>query len=56
MTRLSSNEVLLHALANLGNDDPEREGGYAVRHAQVPVFDLSDCSAESAVDNLHEQI
>jgi hypothetical protein len=38
--RLSSNELFLHALVNLKNDDETIEGGYAVRHGKDPVFDL----------------
>jgi hypothetical protein len=40
VSQLSSNEVLLHALANLGKENEEGEGGYAVRYGKVPVFDL----------------
>lgn len=40
VSQLSSNELLLLALANLGCEDAEREGGYAVRHGRIPVFDL----------------
>jgi Helitron helicase-like domain at N-terminus len=40
VNQLSSNEILLHALVNLRNEDPDMEGGYAVRHGSVPIFDL----------------
>jgi hypothetical protein len=39
-TQLSLNELLLHAMSNLSNEDPDVEGGYAIRHARNPVFDL----------------
>ena len=40
VSQMSSNELLLHVLMNLGNEDEEIEGGYAVRHGRDPVFDL----------------
>lgn len=49
VSRLSSNELLLHALTNLGNDDSERVGGYAVRHG-------ANCCRESTVDDFCEQV
>lgn len=48
LNQLSSNELLLHALANLRSSDSE-EGGYAVRHGRVPIFNLpivsQDCQS-----------
>lgn len=40
VNQLSSNELLLHALTNLGKNDSKAEGGYAVRHGRIPIFDL----------------
>ena len=46
VSKVSTNKLLLHALVNLKNENPEVEGGYAVRHGRVPVFDLPIAAEE----------
>ena len=42
--KMSTNEVLLYALANADDDRYEREGGYAIIHSAQPVPDLPGAS------------
>jgi hypothetical protein len=41
---MSTNEVLLYALANADDDRYEHEGGYAIIHGAQPIPDLPGAS------------
>jgi hypothetical protein len=46
VSQLSSNELFVQALANLKDEEDGVEGGYAVIHGNVPVFDLPIASGD----------
>lgn len=48
---MSTEELLLHSLANVNPHNPDVEGGYAVRHGRQPVPDFPQPRPDAAVGN-----